>query len=710
MLPIPPMRSLDETSAVPLTARQQLECDLMVPGIIRIQEYPDLFYERLVGLVVPPHERTMLYVQLLGASTNIHQSSRGTAKSATVLGLSSIHKSLTHSRRNSVLLNATGLRGGQMLYNDCQRFIEGAWDSQEPVPGFLLACMRNPKVITRQPSHWEMKLDSLSEKLVLPTNDPERIRGVRGKDLEFDEALLATEDLIEKVAKHFLTVKGDFRHGGAESVPNTVTFCSTVDYSFRPFQRYVQAARESMERDFVAYKAKQRGDKAKYADMTQFGFATQTFTSFSYVNLIIPTEMTVRDGRRMQFHWPNKDFPVTYLPGGLPFTQRGTDGEMLLRGAPMHGVITYPLDLQQIEGGLYSGAADEASWKAEQRNIADTASGDVYSHALVDRASCVGESVIIPRERLSQEWREAYPEEEGYTAPVLWKCTDPVVIGIDVANGDRDFSAFTVIRIGQLAEGAFNPLTHHGKTTFSSVIWCEQHRRTSHDDVREKLWQLMERYPNVVFFHTPHITDDWNLCRGIGADVRGVGSGVRDALVYMNHDTVPAGRFRIYDPLDPDERVRGYAQDGNAKAMLDAISATDVMNDRLVEFTVGQMQQQALFLPKYLQLSERTTGRECDIAYEASKRLASQLRKLQQEPTARGRTFYMPASRESLEGKKDLWSSFIYAAKQLRAHLIRHQVVLDTPPPMGAVVSRIGSKHRRGINGTAIGAKSSRRR
>jgi hypothetical protein len=709
MLRLLKQRSVSETLGLHLTAQQKLHYETLIPGIIRIQEIPDITLERLTGIVIPPHERTMLYIQLLGASTNVHISSRGTAKSSTVLGLSSIHRSWTRRGRNSVLLNCTGFRGGQLLYNEVQRWIEGAWDSQDSSPGFIKASIMNPKIVTRQASFWEIKFDSDSYKLVLPTNDPDRIRGVRAKDLDLDEALLATEELIEKVAKHFLTVKGDFRHGGTQAEANTVTYCSTVDYSFRPFMRYATAARESLETDWAAFLAKEKGDKARYAELTKFGFCTQTYTSFDYSDLLVRTKLTTRDGRRFKITWPNKDIPIVHLSGGLPFTERGPDGEMVMRGSSLDVYPTYPIDLATVESGLYSGAADEATWKAEQRNIADNAAGDVYAHALVDAASCVGENVIIPADRMSAEWQAQNPLLDGYVPRVMWKCNDPVVIGVDYAGGDRDFTAFTVIRVGPLAMGEFNPLTHHGHTGWSNVIWCEQHRRTSHDDVREKLYQLLERYPNIAYFHDPFQQDDWTVCRGIGLDMKGGGQGVRDALVYINDDVVPHGRFRIYDPLDSDERVRGFATDPNAKPILDAIMPSDILNDKMVEFTVGQMQQRLLYIPKYLQQSERTDGREADIAYEASKRLSQQLRKLQQEPTQRGRKFFMPGSREALEGKKDLFSSFIYAAKQLRAHLIRSQLIINTPPPTGGVVSRIGAtRNQRGFHGRAIGSKTSR--
>ena len=68
------------------------------------------------------------------------------------------------------------------------------------------------------------------------------------------------------------------------------------------------------------------------------------------------------------------------------------------------------------------------------------------------------------------------------------------MIGVDYAGGDRDFTAFVVIRIGPMAEGPFDPFTHHGKTPWSNVIWLEQHHSSSHDDVRAKLHQLLQRY------------------------------------------------------------------------------------------------------------------------------------------------------------------------------------------------------------------------
>ena len=78
--------------------------------------------------------------------------------------------------------------------------------------------------------------------------------------------------------------------------------------------------------------------------------------------------------------------------------------------------------------------------------------------------------------------------------------------------------------------------------------------------------------------------------------------------------------------------------------------------------------------------------------------LEHQLRALQQAPTASGyRKFYMAGDEEATTNKKDFWAAFIYASKQLRAHLLRVRLMEDTPMPMGAVTSefqRGGRSHR----------------
>jgi hypothetical protein len=709
MLVVPQIRqSLREVLKGPdLSAEEALEMRMLAPAVIRMQEHPDMAIELLTGIVVPPHQRTMLFQENLGSSTNLHIDSRGTSKSTTIDGLAAVHNGICYANRDGVLLHGGGFRGGQMLFNETQRWLEGGWDSQLQEAPFFAAAIKNPKIVTRQASYWEISFESHSKYTTLPTNDPDRILGMRAKALRIDEANITDPQLIEKTAVPFLNVKGDFRHGGAYAAANTLSFTTTIDFTFRPFQKYIRSALNAIELDFAAYKAMRKGDLVRYREHARAGLCRYTYTSFDYSDLLIRRTLTFQDGRRFQVQWPNADIPLTYLMSGIPFTERGPDGVMKKESEPVEVYSSYPVNLESVEGPLRDGAADEATWKAEQRNIADAAAGDVYPHHVVDAASCFGDRYILPFDRLSDEWKRVHADtQRDYTPPVLWRCTDPCVLGIDYAGGDRDFTAYTVIRIGPMADGVFNPMTHHGKTPWSNVIWCEQHHISSHDDVRAKLHGLLERY-NIVYFLDKHETDTWTACRGVGLDMRGGGQGVRDSLVYINDQVVPDGSFRIYDPLDKDDRVQGFATDPGAKPMLDTIWPQDTLNEKLVEFTKGQLETNLLYLPKYLQPSERGSERALDPAYEASKLLTQQLRKLQQELTARARRFYMPGNKETVEGKKDLWSSFIYAGKQLRAHLIRLQLVSDRKPPMGGVISRIGSKRQpmRGFNGRAVGSK-----
>jgi hypothetical protein len=189
--------------------------------------------------------------------------------------------------------------------------------------------------------------------------------------------------------------------------------------------------------------------------------------------------------------------------------------------------------------------------------------------------------------------------------------------------------------------------------------------------VANKVRELAQRY-NLIYYHDHNETDTWQLCRGIGLDMRGGGAGVRDELVHINLNELGPQDYRIYDPLDPDERVQAFARDPSSKPMLDAIYPTDQLNDKLVEFTAGQMTQGLLYLPKDIPESERPFDPKLDIGFNGAKLLAHQLRVLQQKPTKNYRTFFV---------------------KQARAHIIRQRMINDTPPPMGGVITRIGGKH-----------------
>lgn len=706
LLPMPTLAELlDEWERLPKD--EQLATGPVIQGLVRMQQYPDITLVALSGIHLPTHQRLMLYQAHRGVGSNVNVSSRGTSKSATWCVLYASYKNLCFSRRDAVTLSATGFRGGQIIFVDAERWIKGGWDDQLDTPRFLRDSIPRPQLVTRAQNYWELAWDSYSKNTTLPTKNPDDIRGVRAKDLYIDEANFVDPELIDKVATPFLNVTSGFRTGGALAAGNSLYFSSTIDFTWRPFQDRIKAARDGITRDYLAARAIKQGDLARYEELELQGLHEYTLTSFDYTDLLIRKTTTTRDGRTFEVTWPDPNIPLTHAARGIPLTQRDADGRMRVVGDPVSFYQTYPIDRAGLERSLLDGSADGGSWMAEQRNVTDTAHGDVYLNEVVDRSSCEGDHAIIRHADLGENWAKFWGHEQpDYVSPVLWRCTDPCVLGVDYAP-TSDFCAFVVIRLGPLAKDLFNPFTHHGKTTWSNVVWCEQHQKMSAPDAAEKIWQLLERY-NLVWFQDPGIEDPWEACRAIGLDMRGGGSAIRDELAYFDQIELPSGRFRIYDSFDKDERIAAFRSDASARPMLDSIWPTDMLNDKLVEFTATQMRAGQLYLPKYLDVTARPAGqKELHVGYDAARTLDRQLRKLRQAPTKNYRTFYMEGDTQKVINKKDLWAAYIYAAKQARAHLIRQAQIDSTPPPLGALVSRIGSKRGQyGRNGgRAPGAK-----
>lgn len=633
----------------------------------------------------------MLYTAHLGAPTTVYVCSRGTSKSAVVDVLYASYRALFFPKRKGVTLSAGGFRGGQLLYDDAEKWINGAWFDQESGLEFIRNSVVYDKVVLRQQNYWRIDFTSASHLMTVPTNDPEKIRGIRGNDLYVDEANFTDLELMSKVADSFLNVLGDFKTGGENAATNSVFYTTTIDYGWRDFQKTANAAYEGMARDYAALAAIKKGDDTLYEEFRRKGLLQSTYVSFDYTDTIVRRQVETRDGRKLEIVWPDQTRRFKRDIRGLPFTVRGENGRFQMQGVPVEIITTYPIN-RNVEDKLLTGETPEAIWLAEQRNVVDTSTGDVYPHHTVDAASCKGARYILAHEDCGPEWKKKYPDPDThFVPPVMWSCSDPCVLGVDYAPGSRDFSAFVVIRVGPLADGEFDPVTGLGRTPWSNVIWAEQHRMTSHADVANKIREFKDRY-NLVFYHDAHETDTWKLCRAVGLDMRGGGSGVRDELVHINKQSLGAEEYRIYDPLDPDERVQAFATDQRSLPMLDAIYPSDQLNDRLVEFTLGQMTQKLLYIPKDIPESERPFDVKIDIGYNGAKILAHQLRALQQKPTKNFRQFFMKGDTEQASNKKDLWAAFIYAAKQMRAHVIRQRMIEDTPPPIGAVVTRIGGR------------------
>lgn len=714
MLRIKEMPSLKALQALDTeyTAEELLELQLIIRPLVVFQLHPDIALTVMSRVTLPPHQRTILNLIHHGAGSNVIVASRGTAKSSTVAVLYSQYLATLFTRRKLITLSYTGFRGGQQLFMDAETFLHGGWDSQrQDIPFFRASIPRGHKQhgkfdtpMYRGQNLWRFEYDSFSTNTTLPTKDHDAIRGQRGNDLILDEANFLDKDLIEKVAIPFLNVTGDFEGGGENAAENRVFYISTVDYGWRPFQQRIEAAQKGIRRDYDAHQAATQKDWKTYYKLENDGLHEHTFMRFDYTDTLIRRYIQDReDGKTYEVRWPNPKIRCKLDRRGIPFTTRRPDGAMDRSSPPVEYYRTYPVEKKSLERNLRDGSADESSWKAENRNIVDSAIGDVYSNTLVDSVTCFGDRYLIPYEKCSFSWREQFEKEvRDFVPPVLWRCDDPCVIGVDYAPFS-DFCAFVVIRIGPLSSvPEFDMLKCEGRTKWSNVIWAEQHRQMSHEDVASKIRALAERY-RLVHHHDPYQMDRELACRAIGLDMRGGGSGVRDHLARVNQERVQPGEFRIYDPFDTDEKIAAFEKGDSAIPMLDAISPSVQLNERLVEFTKGQMEVGALYIAKYFDESQRPTNDAAlHVGYEAVKVLQHQLRKIRQRPTQLYRQFYMEGDTDKDKNKKDLFSAFLYAAKQVRAHIIRQSQIDNTPPPLAALISHQASRKN---NGRAPGSR-----
>jgi len=540
----------------------------------------------LFGIVVPPHESTMLESCWVGYRENIFKCSRGTSKTFTVGSLFAPLKGVLYRNSRILVASASRFRGGKFVLKDSENLIGGHLKDQHMQGTWVRGAIPHVKTIKHEPDIWYVDFNSSSSVFTLPTNNEEAIRGIRANILILDERNTFDDDAIQTVYVPFLNVGDSFANPAQGASGNQIFSVGTIDYSYRGWHKEILSAKDIARQQYEAQKALMSQDWDTYdllmaKDNNILKTASLSYIRFDYTDLLIPTQIG-----NYKVHYPGarKDKHIVW-------DER--DKQEL--------IYTYPVNKLQLESPLDQGLADIESWQAEQRNMFIMASGSVFPPALVEKV--VG-PIFTQSEESRKGWK-AQDQGSRYVPPVLWECQDPCVLGVDTAR-TADFSAFVVVRIGDLPETFYNAqdyslFANQGNTPWSNVIWAEQYQHMTSKDTAEMIHELRSRYNIIGGFDYP----------GIVMDARGGGVHVRDELANPSPAVDSTGRpvhmWKAPDLLyDPDDKEYHYLM-ANTLAWpgLKLLVTTDIMNQELVSFSRAQMDIGRLFIAAYKAEVER---------------------------------------------------------------------------------------------------------
>lgn len=645
------------------------------------------FQARLMhGIIIPPHERAILRPTRWDRFNEYHLvGSRGIAKSFCIASMYPTLDAESFGKRKILTLSASKFRGGKVIMEEALSLIMGNLSSQRPMGPFSREMLIHHRGLKREADRWHIDFTTHSSITTIPTGNEESARGLRANRLILDEADNWEKQVVDKIFGPFLAVGTDFENPGSKGSGNKIFFGGTVSHSHKDWAAALKDRERVIRKQWIAYKDLMEGNFESYNNsMTENNerliHATFSMQRWDYTDLIIPSELG-----KYKINYPSMDREVGQIV---------VNNENLIQYDPRDKkdfIYTYPVDKEFAEKQLDDGLSDFDSWAAEWRCQFIDSSGNVYPFELIEKATST--ELLNYKECKALGWDA---NERGlHYPPLLYECEDPCVLGVDPAR-TSDFSGFVVIRIGELAKGNYNPLTGTGFTPWNNVIWAEQRRQMTIKDMAQKILELKERY-NLITDINP------DRAPGITIDARGAmaGTTVRDELARPsalpddqgNLDPNWVAPDPIYDPTDKE-----YVQlSGNPKAWpgLRLLWTDDKANTNMVSFSKGQLEQNKLFISKYLGSRERyETDPRMDVGYIGVRSLVNQLVAIQGEPTKYAFKYDMPGNTSRVDMKKDLFSAFLYATQALRDHLVLLTRNEQKAPVAAAVMVRPGGKGR----------------
>jgi hypothetical protein len=668
-----------------------------------LRSFPSHAAYHLAGTVLPPHERYWieLYMRNLYRENNII-ASRGTSKSFCHGSFAAPLDTLLHKSLDTLVVSASGFRGGKLLLEDAKRMILGELRSQRLPGPYLQNAMENQKIIRQEPDRWMMKWLSHSTVMTVPSNNQDSLRGIRVRKAVIDERNFFDGAVVQVVIRPMMNVGGEFEKIASSDDQNSIYQISTIDYTFRDWWKEIDAAVRLAARQYEAMEAISNQDWDRVDNLfkenkNELSNASFSFTKFDYTDLIIPTVITDDEGAVYDVKYP---LPPNLVPEDVvKWDERDQ----------CFYTFTYPVDKKSAEEPLLNGTMDEDLWLAENRNMWIEAAGAVYPDALVRRGS---EFSIYKKGEIADLYEEFFP-------PVLYSCGDPCVVGVDYAR-ERDDFAIVVFRLGPCATGKFSTEGKldskgricYGATPWSSVIWAESWPHTTAAQAADKVRELYQRF-NILN------TIPFSGVGGIGMDFRGGGSAVRDELANPKPELMSNGEpnpswkppIRIYDPEDESyAHYATYEDENKYWSGLKLLTPSNAENWEWTRYTKAALEQSLMYIGYWEAPNTwaqrkgilTITGQRDQnneeytkwlIGYTAIKKLKNQLVRLQTEMTPSGLIrVYMPGAKGTEEGKKDLYSAFIYGWNMARQHIINATKKDDETPDVEPILVNVNSK------------------
>jgi len=311
-------------------------------------------------------------------------------------------------------------------------------------------------------------------------------------------------------------------------------------------------------------------------------------------------------------------------------------------------VTLWGIDYQRIMEKKSNPNTDIEVWLAENKNIPMDLSGGYFPIENIDRCSNV----------LLDEANDLYPE-------ALDGCAAPCILGIDTAPAKAN-TAFVILKVGQYSKerdervckvaNSGNPCPLLGindiclNKYYNAVIYAYEANKMEQKDRVKKIYELMERY-NII---------------SIVMDARGGGYELADLLRDRDYirNTIGPGKQAIYDPLE-------YPQ-GEGHSILKLFKTTQDDNLLFNSYLKGLLNNVHILFPKPLR--GRPDNPRLMENYGHIETLINQLARIKAIPHGNSVKFEIesvdPESGRIMPGRKDLYSSLLYACGALRELLI----------------------------------------